>query len=84
MGSRDSEHWLRSCGAPARGIFRSQKSNPCPLHWQVILNHWTTREALMWALTQNYLAGVWRHVSMDPTLIKKCIPALRTERKLIN
>ena len=30
---------LRACG-----IFLEQGSNLCPLHWQEILNHWTTRE----------------------------------------
>ena len=33
-----------SCPA-ACGIFLDQGSNLCPLHWQVVLNHWTTREA---------------------------------------
>ena len=27
-----------SCSS-ARGIFQDQRSNPCPLHWQVILDH---------------------------------------------
>ena len=30
----------------ACGIFPGQVLNPCPLHWQVILNHWTAREVL--------------------------------------
>ena len=29
----------------ACGIFPEQKLSPCPLHWRVILNHWTTRKA---------------------------------------
>ena len=31
---------LKACG-----LFLGQGSNLCPLHWQAILNHWTTREA---------------------------------------
>ena len=34
-----------SCSAACR-IFPDQGSNPCPLHWQAILNHCATREAL--------------------------------------
>ena len=34
-----------SCSA-ACGIFPDQGSNPCPLHWQAILNHCATREVL--------------------------------------
>ena len=30
----------------ACGIFPDQGLNPCPLQWQGILNHWTTREVL--------------------------------------
>ena len=30
----------------ACGIFLDQESNLCPLHWQVILYHWTTEEVL--------------------------------------
>ena len=26
----------------ASGIVPDQGSNPCPLHWQVVVNHWTT------------------------------------------
>jgi len=34
-------------GSPsACGILLNQGSNPCPLHWQVDLNHWTTRGGL--------------------------------------
>ena len=33
-----------SCST-ACGIFPDQGSNPCPLHWQAILNHCVTREA---------------------------------------
>ena len=28
------------------GIFLDQGWSPCPLHWQAISNHWTTREVL--------------------------------------
>ena len=31
----------------ACGIFPDQGSNPCPLHWQAILNHCATREVLL-------------------------------------
>ena len=34
----------------AHGIFSDQGSNTCLLHWQVILNHWTTREAPVYFL----------------------------------
>ena len=34
-----------TCSA-ACGIFPNQGSNPCPLHWQVILNYCAAREAL--------------------------------------
>ena len=37
-GTQDQE-WLEGSGAQAQ-----QGSNPCPLHWQQILYHWTTRE----------------------------------------
>ena len=33
-------------GFVACGIFLNQGWNQCPLHWQQILNHWTTREVL--------------------------------------
>ena len=32
-------------GSAACEIFLDQGSNPCPLHWQAILNHCATREA---------------------------------------
>ena len=40
---------LSSSGAGFRcpsacAIFQDPGSNPCPLHWRQILNHWTTRE----------------------------------------
>ena len=28
----------------ARGIFPDQGLNPCPLHWEHRVNHWTTKE----------------------------------------
>ena len=34
-----------SCPAP-RGIFLDQGWSPCPLPWQAISNHWSTREVL--------------------------------------
>ena len=34
------------CCPGACGIFPGQGLKPCPLHWQVILNQWTTRKAL--------------------------------------
>ena len=34
------------CCLEAHGIFPDQGSNPCPLDWRQIPNHWTTREAL--------------------------------------
>ena len=39
--------WLRACErscSEARAIFPDQASNPCPLHWQAVLIHRTTRE----------------------------------------
>ena len=41
-GSVAVAHGLR-CSA-ACGIFADQGSNPCPLHWQRLLNHCATRE----------------------------------------
>ena len=41
-GSVVAAHGI-SCSV-ACGIFPDQSSNPCPLHWQAILNHCTTRE----------------------------------------
>ena len=29
----------------ACGVFAEEESNMCPLHWQTILNHLTTRES---------------------------------------
>ena len=45
-----AEHGL-SCRT-ACGVVLDQGSNPCPLHWQVIPNHWTTRE-----VQGNFLSG---------------------------
>lgn len=45
--------WTLQCGlsscawagcTAAHGIFPDQSSNPCSLRWQVILNHWTTKQ----------------------------------------
>ena len=51
------ECWFSSCDSQtycstACGIFPNQESNPCPLHWQVVLNHWTAREAFPWFLDE--------------------------------
>ena len=34
----------------ACGIFSDQGLNLCPLHWQVNINHWATREVLTFNL----------------------------------
>ena len=48
----------------AWGIFPDQELNPCPLHWQWILNHWTTREVWIvyfkWFILENSLDPVVR------------------------
>ena len=44
LGSVAMVHGL-SCSSLC-GTFPDQESNLCPLHWQAILNHWTTREIL--------------------------------------
>ena len=45
---------LRLAGLVTPSLVESSQirdwSNPCPLHWQVILNHWTTREVLTYFL----------------------------------
>ena len=59
------EHRLNSCGArlscyAACGIFQDQGLNPCLLHWQVMLYHWATREALhvpFYQTLKNRLSG---------------------------
>ena len=59
------EHRLNSCGArlscyAACGIFWDQGLNPCLLHWQVMLYHWATREALhvpFYQTLKNRLSG---------------------------
>ena len=51
LGARASVVVAQGLSCPeARGIFLSQGLNPCPLQWQCILNHWTTREALAFTL----------------------------------
>ena len=37
-----------------RSYFHNQESNPCPLHWKVILNHWTTGEVLTLAFFNEF------------------------------
>ena len=48
LGCRPQSLWCMrlSCLAGHR-IFPDQGWNPCPLHWQQILNPWTTREVLL-------------------------------------
>ena len=37
--------WLQGLVAPRHGgILLDKRLNPCPLYWQAIFNHWTTRE----------------------------------------
>ena len=36
------------------GIFPDQGSNPCPLHWQGDLNHWTIEEVLLVFYASDY------------------------------
>ena len=38
----------------ARGVFSDQELNLCLLHWQAILNHWTTREIPLFILNIVY------------------------------
>ena len=48
-GSQGLEHRLSNDDTWAKlscGIFQDEEFNPCPLHWQVTLHHWVTREAL--------------------------------------
>ena len=50
-GARALQHRLKSCGTHRLSgstvcwIFLDQGSNPCLLHWWVVLYHWATREA---------------------------------------
>ena len=37
--------WHTGLAAPCHVGSSQTRSNPCPLHWQCIFNHWTTREA---------------------------------------
>ena len=46
--------WARTECSEACGIFRDQGLNPCPLHWQADLNHWTTRELPQFFLRSAY------------------------------
>ena len=46
--------WARAECSEACGIFRDQGLNPCPLHWQADLNHWTTRELPQFFLRSAY------------------------------
>lgn len=43
MQSMGSRAYHLSC-PEACGIFLDQELNPCPLHWQAVLNHWATRK----------------------------------------
>ena len=44
-----------SCASTC-GIFPNQGLNLCPLNWQIILSHWTTRELQ----NINYFSRFWR------------------------
>ena len=57
VASLIAEHGLQCTGSivvahrlncsVAWGIFLDQESNLCPLHWQGILKHWTTKRFLL-------------------------------------
>ena len=63
LGCRPQSLWCTGPSCPAgHGIFPDQGWSPRPLHWQAILNPWTTREvlpsfALMPALSPNCRPG---------------------------
>lgn len=49
----------------ACGIFLGQESNLCPLHWQVIPNHWTPREVSVYIFS----CSMW-----EVSLVGACKP----------
>ena len=57
MGSAVVAHRL-SCSTTC-GIFPDQGSNLCPLHWQWILNHWTTGKSLKHQIFDIKELSVW-------------------------
>ena len=52
----------------ASGIFLDQGSNPRPLHWQWILNHWTTSGKDQWEVLE-CLIVLYRGRTSGKTLV---------------
>ena len=57
----------------AYGIFLDQRLKLCPLHWQVILNYWTTKEvplflslfAIIWSVVGIMEGGLQKEIQVN-------------------
>ena len=71
QGSVTVTHRL-SC-LTAYGIFLDQRLKLCPLHWQVILNYWTTKEvplflslfAIIWSVVGIMEGGLQKEIQVN-------------------